>query len=221
MWKGRLHCNLQSPPLFFFTKFWNICKRCCVKKDLPFSMFHVTWTQFQQWHEHGFWPNNCRLTQHLFIRESSPRTWRKWWTAIWSSLSASTYSVSTLIEKSRMVDQNTLHSIHFDFIFSSLASQRVKDHLPCYLRKSNSPRMCRDPYLGLSPLWVCSRFQKYVVFVFALSVRLPIFVMVFVFHPLIVIKVIVFSPKGRTDKSLNKDYFYTLVCIMGSPDWLK
>ena len=95
MWKERLH----PPTLFLFTKLWNICKMFCVKKDLPFSMFLVTWTQFQQWHEHGFWPNNCRLTLHLFIRESSPRTWRKWWTAIWSSLSASTYSVSTLIEK--------------------------------------------------------------------------------------------------------------------------
>ena len=52
-------------------------------------------------------------------------------------------------------------------------------------------------------------FQKYVVFVFALSVRLPIFVIVFVFHPLlIVIKGIGFSPKGPTYKSLNKDYFY-------------
>ena len=159
MWKERLH----PPTLFLFTKLWNICKMFCVKKDLPFSMFLVTWTQFQQWHEHGFWPNNCRLTQHLFIRESSPRTWRKWWTAIWSSLSASTYSVSTFIEKVVWLIRIHQNQYNFDFIFSTLALQRVKD----YLRKSNSPRKCRDPYLGLLPLWVCSRFQKYVVFVFA------------------------------------------------------
>ena len=161
----KLSCGRKdyTPPLFLFTKLWNVCKRCCVKKDLPFSMFLVTWTQFQQWHEHGFWPNNCRLTQHLFIRESSPRTWRKWWTAIWSSLSASTYSVSTFIEKVVWLIRIHQNQYNFDFIFSTLALQRVKD----YLRKSNSPRKCRDPYLGLLPLWVCSRFQKYVVFVFA------------------------------------------------------